>query len=196
MLILVAAPVQADPITEWTGYLTSDHCTVGCGTPPFGAVVLTQDGLDVDFTVTLYDSSKFVRTGAGDFMNFKFNGVDVVLADISVPALLTAATGDFTGDGGGMYHFGVYYTGQANGGGAGISDPIAFTVANATIADLTQLNNLNQIFVADIISGQTGLTGLVDVSEGEEGTPIPEPSTMLLLGLGLMSMAAVRRFKK
>ena len=190
MLAFVATPAQA-----LTVQFTSDHCTGGCGTAPFGEVVLTQNGSDVDFVVSLFDGSGFVRTGAGNFNNFEFNGVGVALADIdtsgSSPAL-TAVQGAFSGGGGGNYQFGVFFTGQANGGGAGISNDIKFTVDNATIADVTHLNNLNQIFVADIISGQTGLTGLVDVSSVPASVPEPA-ATLLLLGLGGVGVAGLRK---
>ena len=33
--------------------LTSDHCTGGCGTAPFGTVSVTQVGANVDITVDL-----------------------------------------------------------------------------------------------------------------------------------------------
>ena len=67
MLVFVAAPVQALTLP-----FTSDHITnpatgqpPGGGTPPFGQVVLTQDGSNVDLVVSLFDGSKFIRTGAG-----------------------------------------------------------------------------------------------------------------------------------
>ena len=193
ILVLVAVPAKADTITSWSGYLTSDHCTGGCGTPPFGEVLLNQVGSDVLFTVTLYDESTFVRTGAGSFMSFLFNGVEVEESDIS-GAGLTADSGAFGTGASGAFEFGVYFTGQETGG-KGNAGPLVFTVQDALIEDLIQVNDRNQIFIADIYSSQTGLTGLVDVSSG--GTPtVPEPSTMVLLGLGLLGMAAVRKYKK
>jgi len=56
-------------------------------------------------------------------------------------------------------------------------------VTNATVAQLSTANALGNIFVADILCGQTGCTGLtgpVDVNT----SAVPEPSTwgMLLLG--------------
>jgi hypothetical protein len=201
MLMLVTAPVQA-----YTLYFTSDHLTGGYGSVgPFGEVVMTEVGSNVNFVVKLYDQSLFVRTGAGDEMNFKFNGTDVTLDDIIVPTGLSKAysgdadppgpkgpdgLGDFDGDGGGSYFFGVYFTGQATGGGAGLPGPITFTVNDATIADLTVPNELNQIFVADVISGINGKTGLIDVSA------VPIPAAAWLLGSGLLGLVAIRRRKK
>ena len=196
-------PVQAFPVT-WTGLFTSDHLTGGYGSPgPFGSVVLTESGTAVDFVVTLNDGSKFVRTGAGDGMNFKFNSTGIAdLTEITGTGL-TADTGSFSGGGGGLFDYGVFFTGQKNGGGAGIAGPIRFSVANATISDFINATDLahngkNQLFVADVISGiiipgnTVGNTGLIDVS-GQ----VPIPAAAWLLGTGIIGLVGIRRkFKK
>jgi hypothetical protein len=174
---------------------TSDHCTGGCGTPPFGTVTLDQNGANVDVTVHLFPPNLFVKTGAGDFQAFKFNATDVILGDITVDQTvplqtLAAQTGAFNGDGGGMFEFGIACTTCGNGASDAFDDDIVFHVANATIADLTAGNNLGNIFVADILSdaagGGTGNTGLVDVA-------VPEPGTAALFGLGLFGLAVTGR---
>ena len=73
--------------------LTSDHCTGGCGTPPFGTVTVTDDGLgNVDITVSLAAGYSFVKTGSADFMAFKFNATDVLLTDITVDQTVSGQT--------------------------------------------------------------------------------------------------------
>jgi hypothetical protein len=194
-LVAVGLVVAAPPAQAIVFDLTSDHCTGGCGTPPFGTVTLTQSGANVDITVHLFDTNQYVLTGAGDFQAFKFNATGVVLTDITIdphtPAL-TASTGAFNGDGTGNFGFGITCPSCSSGGAGAFSGDISFHVANATIADLTAPNNLGIVFVVDMLSGTTGNTGPVDATIPT--TSVPEPSTLLLLGSGLAGIAGSVRW--
>jgi VPDSG-CTERM motif len=138
----------------------------------------------------------FVKTGSVDDQAFKFNAVDLTLSDITVdphiPGLI-AATGAFNGDGTGEFDFGINCP-TCGGGGASdqFGNDIVFHVANASITDLTQPNNLGIIFVADVINTTegNGNTGPIDVG-GPSRTP-DSGSTALLLGLGLFGLGFVR----
>ena len=163
--------------------LTSDHCTGGCGTAPFGTVDVTQVGANVHIVVDLANGPpntvSWAQTGAADFQLFKFNATGVVVGDISVVQTfagqtLQANTGTFNGDGTGPFSFGISCSTCGNGA-LGISSNLDFTIAMATIADVTAGNPLN-IFVADIL-GTTGNTGPVDVA-------VPGP----LAGAGLAGL--------
>ena len=182
--------------------LTSDHCTGGCGTAPFGTVDVTQVGANVNFVVDLANGPpntvSWAQTSQTDFQLFKFNASGVVVGDISITQTfagqtLQANTGTFNGDGTGPFSFGISCTTCGNGA-LGITSNLDFTIANATIADVTAGNPLN-IFVADVL-GTTGNTGPVDVSTPPIGTP--EPASTALLGLSLFGIglvAALRRKK-
>ena len=182
--------------------LTSDHCLGigGCGTGPFGTVDVTQVGANVHLVVDLANGPpntvSWAQTSFADFLLFKFNGTGIVLGDISIVQTflgqnLVANTGTFNGDGTGPFSFGISCTTCGNGA-LGITSNLDFSVANATIADLTAGNPLN-IFVADVFSSQTGNSGPVDV--GPNTPSVPEPASLTLLGLGLAGLGWSRRKK-
>jgi hypothetical protein len=192
-LLAIGLLLAASSARAVTFNFDSDHCTGLCGPAPFGTVTLTQSGTTVDITVHLDSNFAFAKTGAADDQAFKFNGVDVSLSDIVVdPHIpgLVAATGSFNGDGTGEFDFGINCP-TCGGGSDAFQNDIVFHVLNATIADLTQPNNLGNLFVADVINLTSGNTGPIDV----HGPPVSTPdagSTALLLGLGLIGLGSVR----
>lgn len=187
--------------------ITVDHSSgTGLGTPPFGTVSLNQNGSSVDFVVHINAGYGFVLTGAGDFMDFKFNATGVALGDITItqnaPYTLLAKTGSFNGDGTGQFGFGITgddgtKDGQKNGGAGAFSSDIKFNVAGSTIGDFTTANNLGFLFVVDIISPDGGATGPAAVV-GTTDHRVPDGGfTMALLGTGLVGLGLVqRRFGK
>jgi len=184
MALTVAAVIAggATSASAITFDLTSDHCsdTGGCGTAPFGTVSVTQNGANVNIVVDLANGPPnavgWAKTGAADFQEFKFNATGVVLGDITVSQTfagqtLAAQTGAFDGDGTGSFTFGIACTTCGNGN-LGITSSISFTIANATIAEVTVPNALGNIFVADVFSSQTGNTGPVDVHAPVPGSVV------------------------
>jgi hypothetical protein len=182
---------------------TSDHCTGGCGPQSsFGTVTLTQVGSNVDVVVSLLNGNQFVKTGSGGDMYFLFDNALISAANITnisgVPAGTTASgsvPGAIHADGTGTWMWGIGCASCPSGGGAAFSGPITFTVTNTTLAAMEVGHFVSgygtELFVADILSGTTGLTGPVDVN-----TPVvPDGgATVMLLGVALGALGMARRF--
>jgi hypothetical protein len=190
--------------------LTSCHIQPqGCGAPPFGTVTLTQSGANVNVTVTLADSNKFAQTGALDQVLFAFNGSGITTNDIvnetgavlQPGVTLQGISGTFTGPNGapdfGTFGFAIECVDGSNCNGATTINTISFTVNNALVSDLTAANSTGTIFVADVLIGSSGLTGVVDASTASVPGPIVGagmPGILMACG-GLVALARRRRQK-
>jgi hypothetical protein len=193
----------AAPSLAETFNLTSCHLSGGCGTATqFGTVTLTQSGTSVNFDVVLNSGNRFVETGAGGQSLFLFNDVvagstitSIVAtlngAPVAIPGGLSGLTNQppIMADGTGTFTAQVFCTTAAscNGGSTPNINDLHFTVTNATVAQLSTANALGNIFVADILCGQTGCTGQtgpVDVNT----SAVPEPSTWAMMLLGFVGL--------
>ena len=190
-----AAPSLAD-----TFNLTSCHLSGGCGTATqFGTVTLTQSGTSVNFDVVLNSGNRFVETGAGGDSLFLFNdtiaGSTITSITSTLNGALVAIPGGLSGltnqppimaNGTGTFTAQVFCTlgASCNGGSTPNINDLHFTVTNATLAQLETANALGNIFVADILCGQTGCTGLTGPVDATMSSAVPEPATwgMMLLG--------------
>lgn len=170
---------------------------IGSGT--LGTVTLTQNGSDeVDIEVLLAAATKFVSTG-GPHHAFVFNldRTSPYTVSITSPTggifALAGANPDNTPYG--TFSNGINCPGCGPGASHANPGPLDLAVTDSSgisIADFIP-NCGGYYFSADVIGPAGGTGDIASRSLSTHNESVPEPSVLVLLGVGLAGVAAARR---
>ncbi|HWB33569.1 MAG TPA: PEP-CTERM sorting domain-containing protein [Acidobacteriaceae bacterium] len=155
------------------------------------------DSKDIKVTVTLIDGATFFAgTGSGNHPGFAFSlqGDPTISVTGFDSTYWSYSSANVTPSGG----FGQFNN-QLDFSGNGASDKVStlsFNIYDASGIDFSDFisNSYGNYFVADILgsNGRTGLSG-IDCDGVVTHGNVPEPSSLLLLGTGILSASAVVR---
>jgi hypothetical protein len=197
LFLVAAAGVSRADSLSFT--LTEDGCSSGCGAGPYGTITLTQSGSNVDVTETLASGYFYVNTGAGNPLAFNLNTV-ATPTDVQ-SATYFEAGGSASASTFGSFTNSIGCTSNCGHGGSNslnIPQTLSFVVDGVDISNFVANGNGNY-FATDI--GEEGSSGSI-IATGNVGAPgnttlamAPEPTSLLLLGTGLLALAATVKMK-
>ena len=196
--LILSVPVAAkcDSITYT---LTTSGCSGGCGTSPYGTITLTQSGNNVNVVETLNPGYYLINTGGGNANSLDFNlDKTATITNITPNNLFSNGGSDSAGGTFGTFNNSIECSG-CKPGASGVpnsdSQTLSFTVDGVTLTDFTQSTG-GYYFASDIADyngSRVVATGSVGASgPGVPSAPVvPEPSSFLLAGTGLLVLATV-----
>ena len=165
------------------------------GTPgPYATVTYVLNGSNIDVTVTMFPGFEAFGEGNGNNGIFGFNIVGST-AGLSVTNLTSPLTANLSG--GQMDGFGNFDVTLSCCNASNAISSFSFTVSRtggfSSASDLFEANANGAHFATHIAPTNGNPTGFA----ADSGTSVPEPTSMLLLGSGLVGLAAGlrRRFK-
>ena len=171
----------------------------------YGTITLTTNGSGgIDVSIALLAGNRIVHTGfdASVAFNSTLGGQIGVTGLPGTYTLVNSGNPSSIGmDGFGTFEYGVLF--GPNGGGAGTDSSLTFTVTRvggfSSVFQLVELStnppgSIQSPFAIDIICDSCGpATGVIGTN-----SQVPEPTSMLLLGSGLVTLAAGfrKRFRR
>jgi hypothetical protein len=193
---ILAVPIPPAVASTTVTYDLTCTSTSSCGGPVLGMIVLSQDSDGILVTETLFNGNVFAQTGAGQSLDFNFSDSAIKVSEV------TAGFGNFSKDGSQKavpfpaFEFSLDCTTAC---GNGTSPPNASTFSFLITDGINLLSfsdfvgNGGYFFVSDIgikTGNNTYTTGNVAASGPAS---VPEPSSLLLLGVGFVGLGMVRR---